>query len=252
MGQLGYVINNGPTIASRALLNDLPFYRRVPIHQDGVSAPAIHWLVPGENTLALEVYAHDEAAAPHSLVEASIRRMEENDVLARVGWPQMWEGVPEEERKLPARAQVVFHLDDDIPPPLWQDSASEAIPKEGTSELMSAVYALHDALDKRDARLFVDLMNVKVDDMARYHGKTGLLDPREVELDFAERFKEPVRVEKFEAERLRFDARQKGRVVHVTRDDGRRVLSFTNADDTAGFSLDPFFVRHGGSWRLYR
>lgn len=252
MGQLGYVIKNGPTIATRALLNDLPFYRKVPIHHDGVSAPCVHWLVPGENTLALEVYGYDQTAPYESLVEASVRRMEEGDVLARVGWPEMWERFPPEERKLPARDEVTFHLDDDIPPPLWQDSASETIPKEGTSELMSAVYALHEALERRDAARFVDLMSVKIDDMARYHGKTGLLDPREVELDFAERFKEPIVVDKFEPERLRFDARQKGRVVHVTRDDGRRALSFTNADETKGFILDPFFVRRGGSWRLYR
>jgi hypothetical protein len=252
MATLGYVIKNGPKIATRAYLNDLPFYRRVPENHDGVSAPAAHWLVPGENTLALEVLGQDTSVGYSSLVEATVRRMEEDEILARVGWPEMWKGVPEEEQKFPARAEVTFHLDDDLPKPLWADSPSEHVPREGTSELVAAVYALHEAIERRDPARIVDLMSVKIEDLTRYHGRTGLLDPREVELDFAERFKEPVNVEPFDAARLRFDARQRGRVVHVTRDDGRRVVAFANRDESKGFFLDPFFVRHGGTWRLFR
>lgn len=247
-----YYVRRGPGLLVRVLLNELCFHVGISRTYDGTSGPAAHWLVPGSNVLRLEILSEDPAQHPRAFANASITGPGESPVHARLDFPEFFDERPAEERRFPAIAERAFVLDGDVPEPLWRSESPEEIPPEGTDELRAAVFTLHQALARRDARALVDAMLVKIQDLSRYYGGGGLLDPGEMQLDYEERFREPLEVSAFEPEKLRFQSLHGGRVVHVTRTDGERAIHAQNATRERGMSLDPFFVRQRGSWRLYR
>jgi hypothetical protein len=252
-----FVVKHGPAVRARASLNDVTFYGPgQPEQHDTESGLAAHLLVPGENTLRLDILdagLGEPGCYFAVMVTREIDRSEPTLTVHESHWPQVWDPLEEKERVLPYVHRATFTIDDDHPSPPWEKATPEDVPPEGTPELHQAVHKVIADLERGDGPAFIDAIGPKLDDLGRYYGPLPALSrgvqAKKYEGILASRWE----VAPYDKEELLFEPRQRGRLVHVTRKDGTRAVRARNLDDDMqSIETDLVFMRRGGDWRVIR
>ena len=162
--------------------------------------------------------------------------------------PAAWEALPPERRRFPFSDRVSFDLGKPLARMTQFESPPVQTPCEGTAELHEAVRALHDAHAKRDRDKILDLCDIKVQDFARALGGRGGTSAAAQQAELAELVAAAPVFEPLAPDQLHFEARAGGRVVHVSRRDGRPVL-FAKGRELA-YKTDLLLVQTPKGFRL--
>jgi hypothetical protein len=261
-----------PGTVGRIFLNDLPIFQGYVGNGFSQNSRILHFLVPEENRLELEILAapkpkggrlaYEPDPRPQMQGEDTNQSIEitifkerapesgEIDVLYHCMFPDLWKDVPEERRRLPHVHVATFDPRVIVPKLAFLSAARHQVPCEGTAELHQALRDLHDAFQSRDAGRLADEMGLQMAEFeTAYDGASGssLTAQREA-LD--ELVGEPIVVEPLDRAQIHFHARAQGRVVHVERVDRRPVIDVKTIGKPQGHASDPVFTHHQGRWRL--
>jgi hypothetical protein len=250
-----YRLRQGPKTLVRICFNDLPVVRQPSRGSKDDLRPADHLLVPGKNTMRLEIW--DGPPSPDSpgirgIVELTLHEIESERMLGQIFWPHVAVelGLPED-KHLPFRHEIELDIPETHPPPVYAGSPREEIPPTGTPAQREAVARLHDALVRQDARAFVDQNALKLAENKRFFGATASNDEAAIRSAYEARFAKKLVVAPLDEGLLRFEPRSEGRVCYVTRTDGLPVLRAEVAGEPGQFfAADPVFVRDRGDWTL--
>lgn len=253
-------IHQGTGVAVRAYLNDLLFYKGTGSENMTVTSPGNHLLVPGENLFTLEVYpAPKPAIAPFNEGPVRFTLMvddEDDTVVHRVDWPELWKDMPAEERVLPTVHLSRFRADEALPKPIYDSSPRVEFGPEGTPELHEAVRRVFRAFAAGDTDAFIEENALKLAERQRAYPDIPELATSQQRSKIAAQLGEkwqmrPTDLERFED--LVFERRADGRVAHVSRRDGGYAIEAVNANDpTSIFSTDLFLTQQAGVWRIFR
>jgi len=256
-----YRLRQGPATLVRASFNDLPFYREPSHSFADTTARADHLLVPGENTMAIEVWPGPKSPdSPLLLGPIGLGIYElgatsdDPEPIALIRWPDVAIDRKDDKRPedLPFAFSMRFKMPEDLLRPYHLDLRPETIPEDGTPDLRDAVRRLHDALSKQQPRLFVDEMRFQFEEERRYYPSDSQLSIGSVLPAVEGQFSKKMRVEPLPPEQLRFESRAEGRVALATRRDGKPVIWAEGIDEQGHMNFDPLFVRKDGMWTLYR
>lgn len=260
-----------PDTVCRIFLNDIPIFQG--FEGDGFShnGRILHYLVPGENVLALEVLAapkprgrlaYEPDPRPqmgdrdlNQTVEITIFKERtpgsgEIEVLYHCMFPDLWQHVPEERRRLPYMHVAHFDAKVRVPELAFLTAPSHDVPCEGTAELRAALEELHAAFESRDPDRLEETMELQMTEFERaYRGAAGSShgDQREA---LEELLREQIVVAPLEPAQTHFHPRAGGRIVHVERLDRRPVIDVKTLGKPQGHASDPVFTHHQGRWRL--
>lgn len=259
LGKYAFRLRQGPATIARASFNDLPFFREGSLAYRTTADNADHLLVPGENTMTLEIWdgpPSPDAPTIKGPVELSVLRCEGEELIEVIAWPAfaITAGQDPMALEMPFTWTVKFTLPDDHPRSAYDANPGEDVPPEGTPELHAALAKLHDALARQDARAFVDSFRVKLDDFGRFYGNPQEASESVLVRAYEARFAKKFDVAPLEPSELVFESRSKRRAVYVRRKDGRPVLSARReeGEDIQSFDLDPIFIRRDQIWTLLR
>ncbi|MDI1437281.1 hypothetical protein [Polyangium sorediatum] len=256
-----YHLTTAPDVLLHAYLNDLPVFRgphRGPETQQG---GANHWLVPGENTLTLDVL---RAPRPRStgappgepirfvLFTAAdpVHAPKDVTIIHEVRFSEIIERTPEAEHE-PYHYTARFDLGVPVNAPVYLSSPMSDVDCRGTPELHQAIADLHASLAAGDVDRFLDLCSLRNEEYVfAYEGLGPTVDSlRDVARGF---FASGPIVEPLEPDALHFEARALGRVVCVSRADGRSAIEARTRDDEAAvLRVDPWLTRKDGAWRIF-
>ncbi len=255
-----YHATTAPDVLLHAYLNDLPIFRGLHHGPETRQGGANHLLVPGENTLTLEVLRaprpRSTGAAPGEPIRFVIftaadpvHAPKDVTIIHEVRFSEIIEKMPEAEYE-PYHYTARFELGVPVNPPLYLSSPTTAIDCGGTPELHQVIADLHAALAASDIDQFLDLCSLRNEEYAfAYEGlgpTVGSL--RDVAREF---FAFGPIVEPLDPQSLHFESRAFGRVVCVSRADGRAAIEArTRDDDAAVLRVDPWLTRRDGVWRI--
>ncbi|MFO0758402.1 MAG: hypothetical protein U0359_18060 [Byssovorax sp.] len=252
--------HQGTGVAVRAYLNDLLFYKGDGAESMTITSPCNHLLVPGENVFFLEVTeAPKPAFAP--FVEGPVRFSlmiddDEDTVVHRADWPELWKLLPSEERCLPTLYTSRFQADEALPKPIYEGAPRAEFGPEGTPELREAVRRAFQAYASGDVERFLDEFGLRLADRQRFYPdipELSLAQQRpKIAANLAEKWHmRPTDLEKFED--IVFEPRAGGRVCFVTRRGGGYAIEAVNASDPSSvFTTDLFLTQQAGVWRIFR
>jgi len=246
-----FMISQGPRAMVRAYLNDVPFYRFYgpdPVTRTG---PAIHLLVPGENTFTIEIDRAD--VLNQVFFELSINWDHDSPVLY-FEWPKQAEHLPRDART-PFRFEARFTPEGNLFQPVWLSAPLVDVPCEGTPELKDALRRLHAAIENRDVDAYCSEFSLKAREQERAYPDwpgSSAADMREGMREF---FQMDLSLQPLELDDVHFELRGGGRLAHARRTGGGFVIDCLTLDRTADdeqgrLSLDPTFVRYEGRWQL--
>jgi hypothetical protein len=248
-------LRQGPKTLVRISFNDLPVVRQPSRGSKDDLRPANHLLVPGKNTMRLEVWPgppSPDSPSIQGIVDLGLYEIESERLLAQILWPQaaVERGLPPDEH-LPFRHEVEFEIDETHPPPVYAEFPAEDVPPGGTPALREAVAKLHEALVRQDARAFLQAHALKLAENKRYNGATPNNDANTLAAAYEARFAKKLDVAPLDEGLLRFEPRAQGRACYVTRTDGLPVLRAEVAGEPGQFfNADPVFVKDRGDWTL--
>ena len=251
-----WVVKHGPMVHAKIALNDVPFYQEKPKNHDGTSGLASHLLIPGKNTFRIDVLQQG-AGEPGNYVALMITKdvdpKADTVTVVESHFPGVWAGIPEEEKVIPYSFLGEFEIDEDHPKPPWDGVAPENVPGEGTDEMRMVVQDTIEKFRSGAAADFVDGMGARLDDMARYYPPTDGISrgalTKKYQVTLARRWE----VLAFDPEVTRFEPRQSGRLIYVSRTDGHRVLTGRNLEDPLeNIATDLVLMRKGGTLRVMR
>lgn len=224
-----------------------------------------HRLVAGENTVSVRLettkrWAREEgldrAEAPEYFVIDFHRPVPDGDgddvkleLVAELSLPKDWAELEEDERTFPFFIEKSFDPGVPAAPLAYLSATPVTTPCEGTPDLRDAVRAIHEAHASKDRQRILDLCRAKVDDMSRaFPLNSEASVPSQVsELDTV--LAELQQFEPLAEDRLHFEARAGGRVVHVCRTDGQRVLRGLGVDDVT-YETDLLLTQTAQGWNL--
>lgn len=247
--QYFYRVVHGREARLRALLNDIPFYKRAP-QEFAITygGGANHLLAPGENTLTLELF---EAPRTNTVILEITIDHNHDDPVIKMEWPALCADLPAEAAGLPLvytqrfRADKVTHL------PAYMSCPPIDFGPEGTPELREAVRAFHAAVANADASSFAEELSLKATEMtAAYAGDPSCSadDARREMADFAS---SGVSARPLDFDELLFESRAGGRVAYVTRiDGGPAIQAISGGGDR--LNVDLCLTRVNGVWRIFR
>ncbi|MFT3764218.1 MAG: hypothetical protein QM820_01660 [Minicystis sp.] len=247
-----FMISQGPRSRVRAWLNDVPFYRVYepdPLNRTG---PAIHLLVPGENTFAIEI----DEAPPESVVffELLIDFDHDNPIF-RFEWPREAKHLPEEQRT-PFRFEARFTPPGELFSPVYLESPREDVPCNGTPELREAVRRVHEALAAGDVDAYCDRLALKASEMERAYPNWPQASAIDMRRDVEGFLNMDVRLRPLDVEEeIHFEPRAGGRLAHARHLGGGTVIDAVSMDKTADgesvrLSMDLTLTRHRGTWKV--
>lgn len=253
------VLHNAGTHVT-ALVNDVPIYQGAVQDFVAPSFPGCPWLMPGENSVVLEV--EEAPINPEVPVRAMFELCffletekvgeEHKDFVAR--YPECMEGLPPERQKFPQRSNPMLWTPAGvIPEPIWKNSPPGNIPVDGTPELLQAVHQLHEAFETRNVDAFLDATSTKIADLVRYTGPQPHGTRAELAKETEENFAFPWDLRPFDPKKLRFRSCCDGRVAFVTDDERGPALSAQHKTEP-GTKWRPklYLFRDGGAWRIFR
>lgn len=248
-------LRQGPRTLVRVSFNDLPVMRQPSRDGKDDLRPASHLLVPGKNTMRLEVWEgppSEDSPSIQGIVDLALYEIESEQCLAQILWPQaaIERGLAESER-MPFRHEVELEIPATHPPPVYAEAAREEVPPNGTPGQREAVQRLHEALVREDASAFLSENRLKLAENRRYYGATPGNDDEAIRRSYAARFARRLAVEPLDDKVMRFEPRADSRACYVTRTDGKPVLHAAIVGEPAlSFSSDPVFVKNEGVWTL--
>jgi hypothetical protein len=261
-----------PGTVCRVFLNDLPVFQGYEGNGFSHNGRVSHYLVPGENRLALEVLsappprggrlAYEPDPRPQmgerdlnqtveiAIFKESTSQPGEVEVIHQWMFPDLWKDVPEERRRVPYMHVATFDPGVKLDELAFLRATPQEVPCEGTPALHEALRELHAAFVARDADKLAELMQLQIAEFSQtYRGSGG--SSRGDQLGaIAELVNEEIVVEDLDWTQLHFHARAGGRVVHVERLDRAPVLGVKTAGKPQGHASDPVFTFHEGRWRL--
>jgi hypothetical protein len=253
-----FQVGHGTGVAVRVVLNDLPMYTGAGQQNITVSGPANHLLLPGENVVAVEIFpAPRPADAPtiEGPVTFTIRLDEDaGTIVHRATWPDdAWEALPDDKQVLPFASITRFVADERLVRPAYWDVPPAEFPLEGTPDQHAAVVEIYLAFARRDVDAFMAANALKLSERQRANPDSSEFAGVTQRKALAGYFNREWVVRPTNAEDLSFESRAGGRVAHVTRRDGGRVIQAVAADDPSEtFGVDLFLTRHQGRWRVFR
>lgn len=249
-----------PGLRAWVAINDVPL---LPTPMDGSFSGRggiNHRLVAGDNRVSVRLETTkrwarelglDQADAPEYFLLDFHRpnALGELVLIEQLRLPADWDHLDEAEQTFPFAYEKTFDPKVPLAPLTYLSAPSVSTPCEGTPELRTAVRAIHEAHATKDRQRIIDLCRAKVDDMSRAFPQRddasvttqlGQLD--DVLAELAE-------FEPLAEDRLHFEARAGGRVVHVCRTDGERVLRGRGHDDTT-YETDLLLTQTAQGWNL--
>ncbi|MFT3764722.1 MAG: nuclear transport factor 2 family protein [Minicystis sp.] len=247
--QYFYRIYHGPDTRIRVLMNDVPFYQRAPqalaiTHTNGAN----HLVVPGDNTITLELYE-----APTHLpviVEVTIDNNHDSPVV-RLDWPALWEGLPAESAVLPFVFTAPFRAGGVSYKPAYLNAPRSNFGPEGTHELRQAVRDFHDAVSRGDTDAFLRLMELKSSEGMRAYEGASAFSMGAASQEIGAYFAKGPQVRPLDMRDLVFESRLDGRVAYVTRADWGPAIEAATPDGQR-FLADLWLTRHDGEWKIFR
>ncbi len=245
-----YRIHHRPGSHALVRLNGLPVYDRTPDDLVSPTEPITHALVPGENTIQVDLLdaPADPSGATHfMLIIARLDRPDPVDVLR-------WE-FPNDVRvggvfpDLPWSEEFTFTPQGDPPPPPVYLAAPEAMfPNEGTPDQVRAVKDFYDGFASKDGGAFLDAMRVRMAEYDRAYGENPKLRQ-----DSVTALQEPWVMDPWNPEDLRFERWLDGRVAFVRRLSGKPAVHAVHRDEPfRQWGADLFITQVGGHWRVFR
>lgn len=259
-----FVLNFKKGVLARAFLNDLPLDLGFVEGPDSMTGGANHWLIPGENTLTMEILraplapppgAHPSEAESINMMLYTVKDATKSppviDVRYRCAFPDMLSSVPEPLRRFPFYFKATFTLGVDIYSPLYLESPPAHFECEGTPELHAAVKAIHDAILARDIDAFLDLSSLRYAEFERAFW--GAQDASAAKRKEAARkfFSHPMRVKPLDLRLLHFEPRAGGRVALVSGADGQPAIEAIAEDDPVlRLRANILLTQHEGAWRV--
>lgn len=247
-----FTLYQGQESFVRAWLNDVPFYRyyeRYPLTRTG---PAVHLLVPGDNTFAIEI----DAAPPEANVyfELTIDHDRDNPVF-RFDWPGDRRDLPPAEWRAPFRFETTFTPPGDLFTPAWFDAPRESVPCEGTAELRAAVRRVHDALAAGDLDDYCAAMALKAAEYERAYPDWQQASAADMRADMTGFLGMDLRLRPLDDAEVHFEPRAGGRLAHARHLGGGTVIDCVSVDLTpdgerARLAMDLTFTRHRGAWKI--
>jgi len=255
-----FTMHHGTGVATRAMLNDLPFYRGLGQKNLTVSGPANHLLLPGENVLTVEVYpAPRPATAP--TIEGPVEfELKLDDATAatvhKLAWPDAWAALPVADRIFPFIHTSRFVVDDRLALPVYWDSPPARFGLEGLPGQHEAVREVYRSFVHSDVDAFFDANRLKLEERQRAYPDTGDFAAGTQREKLAGYFGQEwdVRpIDQIDLKELVFESRAGGRVAYVTRADGGRAIEAIAANDPSEtFAADLFLTQRDGRWRVFR
>lgn len=261
-----------PGTVARVFLNDIPIFQGYVGNGFSQNGRVLHYMVPELNELKLEILAAPKPQGgrlaftpdprpqmagrdPNQSIELTIFKERapdtgEVEIIHQCMFPDLWERVPAEHRRLPYVHSATFDARVVVPRLAFLAAPSHDVPCEGTTDLRLALEELHAAFTNRDADRLEQLMELQMAEFeAAYDGASGssLAAQREA---IEELVAEPIVVAPLEPAQTHFHARAGGRIVHVERVDRRPVIDVKTIGKPQGHASDPVFTHHQGRWRL--
>jgi hypothetical protein len=236
----------------RAWLNDVPFYRWYGPTSQHRTGPAIHLLVPGENTFAIEI---DRTVETSKVFFDLAVDFDHASPAFRFEWPAEAMHLPEGQR-LPFRFEARFSPPGDLFKPLHLESPVEDIPCSGTPELREAVRRVHEALATGDLDAYCARFALKASEMERAYPGWVAVTASEMRADVEGFLQRDLRLRPLDVESdLHFESRCGGRLAHVRHLGGGLVLDAFAVDktpdgETVRLAMDLTFTRHRGEWKI--
>lgn len=250
-----------PGMRARVSINDVPLFPSPMVGQWSKQLPINHRLVEGENHVSVSL---EETASP--LIRASVDEREverfsfvifkarseaegDFEFLAQCRLDRHWQGVPESRRRYPFYTSRTFDPGVPTSPPAWVSSEVVTAPCEGTPEQRDLVREYFDITVAADRDRLIAISEPFFSDYEKsfpgetYYARGTLL----AELD--EMIAEAPVYEPLEPHELHYEARAGGRVVYVSRLDGRSVLRAKGSDGGA-FNTDLLLTKTVGGWRV--
>jgi hypothetical protein len=246
-----FMISQGPNAMVRAFLNDVPFYRFYgpePVNRTG---PAIHLLVPGENTFAIEIERAD--TANQIFFELSVN-WNHKEPAFYFEWPRDAAHLPRD-RRVPFRFETRFSPEGNLFQPVWLSAPPVDVPCSGTPELKDALRRLHAAIEARDVNAYCSEFSLKAREQERAYPGWPASSAADMRAGVGDFFRMDLSLRQLELDDIHFELRSGGRLAHARRTSGDFVidaitLDRTADDEQARLSMDPTFVRHEGRWQL--
>lgn len=252
-----FQVGHGTGVAARVVLNDLPMYSGNGQQNITVSGPANHLLLPGLNTVLLEIFPAPRPADAPTIEGPVVFTMrldvDEGTIVHRVKWPDVAEILPEAQQVLPFAHTSTFTVDNRIPKPVYLDAPPSDFPLEGTPAQHAVVREVLDALSRRDIDGFMALHTLKLEERQKANPGHGELAAHVQKKALAGWLQKPWIVRPTPMDELAFESRCGGRVAVVTRPLGGRAVEAVNSEDPSEtFSVDLYLTRHEGRWRVFR
>lgn len=245
-----YQIAHRPASHVRVLLNGVPLYDREPDKNVTPRGPVSHWLLPGANTVSIELQPRPPSPrapflGPHFAMW--IMTADEDETLFSWEFPGSIVAAGQEPA-LPWAHAAPFTASTSLPQPVFMRGSREDFPPEGTPAQREAVAELYDAFATGDGAKFSAAMDLKFTEFERYYGpQPG------ARADSVSRLGEPWIMEPFDPQDLRFDSYLDGRVAYVRRESGKPAVRAQHRDVAfMGWGSDLYLTRLDGRWRVFR
>lgn len=252
-----FVVNFKEGVLGRAWLNELPIQKEYVHGPDSMSGGASHWLVPGINTLDIEVLKAplNKGSVADMMIYTVINEHSsppELNVHCRVDFPALWNETPEEQRVLPYWIKTTFEAPGEIQEPVYWGAPSVSFGCEGTPELWDAVQALHDAIANHDANRLIELLSLRDEEYERVYPGIPSAQASRAKEGIRKFFSLHPRVKPLDRRVIHFEPRAGGRVAYVSGADGEPVIhAICEMDPSLQFRANPMFTRYAGQWRVF-
>lgn len=255
-----YHVTVAPGVLMRAYVNDLPVFQGLHRGPDTRQGGANHLVVPGENTLALEVLRaprpRSTGAPPGEPIRFVIftaadpvNAPKQVTILHEVRFSEIIAKTPEAEHS-PYYYFGRFDLGVPVNAPVYLSCPMSPVDCEGTRELHNAMAELHASIASGDVNRFLELCELRFEERAFAY--QGFGENIGAQKDVATRFFASTPVARpLDPRGLHFEPRAFGRVACVSRtDDGSAIEARTKSDGAAVLRVNPWFARKDGVWRI--
>ncbi len=240
-------------------INDVPWLPSVRMGSYSSRGGINHRLVDGTNEVHFRLETATEWARVQGLAITKVERwlhvafhraspIGEPELICEYSVPSVWDTLPEERRCFPFAGSFTFEVSGLIPRATYLDADRVQTPCEGTPELHDAVRDIHAVHVSRDRDRMIELCEPKLQDyaLAFPNSSEATVSTQLSELD--EVFADDPVFAPLEEDKLHFEARAGGRVVHVTRTDGGPVLD--GKGTKMNYQTDLLLTHTAAGWRL--
>lgn len=241
-----------PSCTARMWMNDVPFFDET-APEDGnwmQQGPANHLLQPGVNEFLIELEHPIGQGGGFFEIAADQRHW---DPEFDVRWPALMEELPPDQRKYPLTYRTTFEPQGELFRPVYYDAPRTPVTEEDRLEIRKQVFDIQRAAHSGDGDEFIKLLGFKI---AEFRRSLPFVPPSEIDRTVEQTrsmFDNRIESRQVEPDRLRFEERADGRVVHVRPEDGGKLIEVRNADDPSEMILtDLVFSRTADGWRVFR